>query len=143
MNEVTFRGWHLAYDAEATACAYAAARPVGPERCGCTDCLNFIAARDTVYPPDLRQLAITVGVVPLTETEIYVMGPPDTAVPTTRLYGGFFHFIGSIIKDPGGPAEQIYFLPLRHLLPESFGPASVVQAEFNLLVPWLLPDPPA
>ena len=141
MNEVVFRGWRLAYDADATARAYAQARPVGPERCACPDCLNFIAARAAVYPPDLKLLAATVGVSPLTETEIYVMGPTQPFNATTRLYGGFFHFVGSILAYPGGPADQVYFLAQRHLLPESFGSAPVVQAEFNLQVPWVLATP--
>jgi hypothetical protein len=143
VNEVVFRGWHLAYDADATARAYASARPVGPEACGCADCLNFIAARDASYPADLKQLAATVGVAPLTESEIYVMGVSQRFNPTTRLYGGWFHFVGSILKDPGGPADQVYFLAQRHLLPASFGSAPVVQAEFNLQVPWVLAGLPA
>jgi hypothetical protein len=142
MKEVVFRGWQLAYDAEATSRAYALARPVGPERCGCRECRNFVAARSRAYPADLQQLATTVGVSPLTETEVYEFGAVEAAGPNLRLYGGFFHFAGSIIKDPGSLAEQVYFLSQRHLLPESFGSAPVVQVEFQFHVPWLLAEPP-
>ncbi len=74
MRELVFRGWTLRYDAEATAAAYAAARPVGSEACGCLYCRNFIAARELAYPAELKSFAETVGVSPLTESEIWEHG---------------------------------------------------------------------
>ncbi len=142
MNETVFRGWRLAFDSAATARAYEAARPVGPELCGCKGCRNFIVARERAYPEDLKAFAATVGIQPLTETEVIHVGPVSAASQAVHLYGGFFHFVGHILMDPGGPAEEVYFMALRHLLPESFGSAPVVQAEFHLHAPWLLDEPP-
>ena len=142
MKEVVFRGWCLAYDSEATERAYALARPVGPELCGCRDCRNFVAAREVAYPADLKDLAALVGVSPLTETEICELGPATGDCTTPRIYAGFFHFVGSILDDPSQESEQVYFLSQRNLLPESFGSAPVVEVKFVLEVPWLLSEPP-
>jgi hypothetical protein len=141
MERIQFRRWVLEYDAVATSAAYAAARPIGPEQCGCLYCLNFIAARDNAYPSELRDLANTVGVIPLTETETY-NGPLEMHDPTLRLAGGFFHFVGRIVHDPGVADEDIYFLPERSLLAESFGDQPVVQVEFSFAVPWVVEESP-
>ena len=142
MRELVFRGWTLRYDAEATAAAYAAARPVGPEACGCLYCRNFIAARELAYPAELKSLAETVGVSPLTESETWEHGATVPERPELRLYGGFFHFVGEIVHDAGEAVEDILFLNSRSLLPPSFGDAPVVQAEFTLNVPWVIGEPP-
>ena len=142
IEQIHFRGWILEVDAAATSAAYEAARPVGPEACGCRDCRNFIAARDVAYPPDLKELATRVGVVPLTETETWEHGPVDPAHPLVRLYGGFFHFVGRIIHDPGTSDSDVYFMEQRSLLPDTFGPQAVVQVEFSFSAPWLLEEPP-
>jgi hypothetical protein len=142
MNELLFHGWLLRYDPVATANAYAAARPVGPERCLCRDCRNFIVARQQAYPSELKLLAATLGISPLTETEIFEIGPVDPQESNLRLFGGFFHFVGEIVHDSGEPVENIYFLNQRSLLPRSFGGAPVVQVEFSFSVPWLLEERP-
>jgi hypothetical protein len=142
IEKIHFRGWILEVDAAATSAAYAAARPVGPEACGCRECRNFIAARHAAYPAELKELAARLGVVPLTETETYENGPLESAQPLIRLYGGFFHFVGRIVRDPGTGDSDIYFLPERSLLPDAFGAKPVVQVEFSFPVPWVLEEPP-
>lgn len=124
---LVFHGWVVRYDAQATADAYEAARPVGPEACGCSYCRNFIAAREQAYPAELKWLAETVGVCPLTESEIWEHGATIPDKPELRLYGGFFHFVGEIVHDGGERVENVLFLNERSLLPESFGSAPVVQ----------------
>ena len=142
MERLSFRQWVLEYDAAATIAAYAAARPIGPEQCGCLYCRNFVAARDHAYPSELRDLANTVGVIPLTETETWDNGPLEMHDPTRRLAGGFFHFVGRIVCDPGVADEDVYFLSERSLLPASFGEQPVVQVEFSFAVPWLVEESP-
>ena len=142
MHELVFHGWTLRYDAQATADAYAAARPVGPEACGCLYCRNFIAAREQAYPPELKWLAETVGVSPLTESEIWEHGATVSERPELRMYGGFFHFVGEIVHDGGEMVEDILFLNSRSLLPRAFGDSSVVHVEFTMNVPWVIGEPP-
>jgi hypothetical protein len=142
MRELVFRGWTFRYDAEATAAAYAAARPVGPEACGCLYCRNFIAAREQAYPAEVKSLAETVGISPLTESEIWEHGATVPERAGLRLYGGFFHFVGEIVHDASEAVEDIFFLKARSLLPRSFGDAPVVQAEFTMNVPWVIDEPP-
>jgi hypothetical protein len=142
MDGTVFRGWRLAYDAPATAKAYAATRPIGPESCGCSYCRNFIQARSQIYPNDLRLLAGIVGIMPLTETEVWEYCAVSEERPTLRLYGGFFHFVGNVVANPDVQSEEVRFSARRDLLPESFGSSPVVQVEFTLEVPWLLTDEP-
>jgi hypothetical protein len=142
LEQIDFRGWILEVDAAATSAAYAAAGPVGPEACRCRDCRNFIAARDAAYPAELKELATRLGVVPLTETEIWEYGPFDSEQPLVRLYGGFFHFVGRILRDPGTGDFDVHFRPDRSLLPDAFGAQPVVQVGFSFPVPWMLEEPP-
>ncbi|PYX02067.1 MAG: hypothetical protein DMG85_22185 [Acidobacteria bacterium] len=46
------------YDAEQTRNAYSSMKSSYAERCGCSYCRNFAAQRSTVYPENLRLLAI-------------------------------------------------------------------------------------
>ncbi len=50
MKRVIFRRWTVAVDVEATTKAYAGIERGDAERCGCTPCVNFVAAREQVYP---------------------------------------------------------------------------------------------
>jgi hypothetical protein len=142
MQVMVFHGWTLRYDAPATADAYAASRPVGPEACGCLYCRNFIAAREHAYPSELKWLAETVGVSPLTESEIWEHGATASEQPEARMYGGFFHFVGEIVHDAGETIDGVLFLNSRSLLPRGFGDSPVVQVEFTMNVPWVMREPP-
>jgi len=104
--------------------------------------LQFIAAREQAYPAELKSLAETVGVSPLTESEIWEHGATVPERPGLRLYGGFFHFVGEVVPDAGEGVEDILFLNSRSLLPRSFGDAPVVQAEFTMNVPWVIGETP-
>lgn len=135
-------GWVVEFDAEATRRAYAAARPIGPEACGCAHCRNFILARQRAYPPELAAFASAVGIEPLTETETYDTGLPAAGESGSRVAGGFFHFVGRVLHDPATADESFWMFAGRDLLPGSFGTLPVVQVEFQFAVPWLLAEAP-
>ena len=44
----------ISCDYEGTVRVYSQIDIGGPEECGCDDCLNFVAARDTVYPEEFH-----------------------------------------------------------------------------------------
>jgi hypothetical protein len=95
-NVIEIGRWKIASDAESPRKAYAATLMGGPEECGCRPCLNFAAQRDETYPPDVMQLFEQLGIAPNRETEIYHMARLESG---KHLYGGWFHFVGSIISS--------------------------------------------
>ena len=103
MQSIHFGRWQLSCDPESTRKAYAAAPIGGPEECGCQPCLNFVAARDQICEPDVRAVLEKLGFSHNREVEIYHMARLETG---RHLYGGWFHFVGSIISGADA-AEKI------------------------------------
>jgi hypothetical protein len=144
--------WEINYDSEATRNAYARVLAGGPEECGCEHCLNFVAARMQVYPPKALELLERLGISPNREVEIYYMAPLPSG---SHLYGGWFHFIGSILSgaDAARQVAENIWQPDLELAGENFslgfssrlalvrGPfagSPLVQLEFTANVPWVL-----
>jgi hypothetical protein len=65
--------------------------------------------------------------------------------PGVHLYGGWFHFVGTILKEPFGPATleefTIDFIPNNALAAKVFENQLLVQIEFTVKLPWVLPEP--
>ena len=120
-----------------------------PESCGCRDCLDFAAARNRIYPAEVLTLFNQLGIDPRHESEIWHLG---RLKPGLHLYGGFFHFLGTIESEGGACGSfdmeqsdnvpfRLYFVNRRDLLPEPFTDLPVVQLELIAHVPWVLDDP--
>jgi hypothetical protein len=124
----------------------------GPEECGCEPCLNFVAARDQIYGPDVRALLEKLGVSRNREVEIHHMARLKSG---KHLYGGWFHFVGSIVSGADAAekvAENIWrpnlentsedfslgFSSRLELVREPFVRLPLVQLEFTTNVPWVL-----
>jgi hypothetical protein len=142
--------WVLRYDPEATRQCCAAISSAAPQSCGCVPCLNFVAARDLVYPAEVRNLLQQLGVTPLREAEVYHLARLDSGL---HLYGGFLHFVGSIEAGedalaPSGAIDlervnddfSIGFSARTALVSPSFSRSPVVQMEFSAQVPWVLSE---
>jgi hypothetical protein len=144
MYETKFRGHRIQYDPVATAQAFMSAKSIGPESCTCIWCRNFIVVRDRAYTEDLRRLALTVGNVPIREVEVWEAGPGKEE--GTRLYGGWFHFVGEIDRDQEwNEQESLWSMSLssaNSMLPESFKGHPVVQVDFTCEAPWVLDEEP-
>jgi hypothetical protein len=153
MESVRFGGWQLSCDPESTRKAYAAVQTGGPEECGCKPCLNFIAARYQIYDPDVLALLGRLGISPNREVEIYHMARLESG---RHLYGGWFHFVGSIVSgddaaekvseniwrpnlEENGEYFSLGFSSKRELVREPFAGLPLVQLEFIAKVPWVLP----
>ena len=152
MESIHFGRWQLSCDPESTRKAYAAVRSGGPEECGCEPCLNFVAARDQIYGPDVLALLEKLGVSPNREVEIYHMARLESG---RHLYGGWFHLVGSIVSGADA-AEKISentwrpnleesseyfslgFSSRLELVREPFAGLPLVQLEFTAKVPWVL-----
>ena len=152
MDRIEIAGWLLECDPDATRRALTEVPAGAPEACGCLHCRNFAAARDDVYGPDLRILLTQLGVPADREAEVYDCGPAERF--GYRRAGGWFHFVGRIVRDPLideapparpfvllGPELQVYFVAGGALVPDALAGHSVVQLEFETEVPWVLAEP--
>ena len=152
MESIRFGRWELSCDPESTRKAYAALSIGGPEECGCDPCLNFAAARGEIYRPEILALLEKLGILPNREVEIYHMARLESG---RHLYGGWFHFVGSIISgadaakqvaenvwqpDLEGTSEyfSLGFSSRLELVREPFAGLPLVQLEFTAKVPWVL-----
>jgi hypothetical protein len=95
VQSVRFGRWEISSDAESTRKVYASISIGGPEECGCEPCLNFAAARAGIYPAEVLALFEKLGIAPNREVEIYHMARLSSG---KHLYGGWFHFVGSILS---------------------------------------------
>jgi hypothetical protein len=127
-------------DVAVTRKAYETILAGGVETCECTGCKNFLAQRDTVFPDEVLSLFNDLGVDYKRDTEIY-----HTALlePGLHLYGGWFHFVGTILNEPIGPATvhnfTIDFIANRDLAAKAFANHPLVQIEITAKLPWVLP----
>jgi hypothetical protein len=136
---VDFRGWTADVDVEATRSSYATAGLGAAQACDCAECRNFVVARDAglVYPSDVVDLLVSMGVDLTRESEVYLEGPIDDG----RLwYGGWFNVVGRLVDDSGESTEVapgFYLYPLAQgaLVTDAFGDASVFRVEFKAAVP--------
>jgi hypothetical protein len=117
---ITFDRWRFTCDREATQKAYAATLVGGPEECGCTYCLNFAEQRSAICPEAMLNLFAKIGIEPNQEAEVYQMVRLESG---RHLYGGWFHFIGSLLpgKDAvGKAAESLWASNLENVTEFSF-----------------------
>jgi len=129
-------------DVEATRKAYESIRVGGVEECECSGCGNFLAQRQSVFPEEVLSLFAALGVNYQRDAEIYHTARLESGL---HLYGGWFHFIGSIVKQPDGPAKinerfTVDFLVSRDLAAKAFDNQALVQIEIQAEIPWLLKE---
>ena len=152
MESINFGRWKLTCDPESTRKAYAVVPMGSPEECGCEPCLNFASARDQIYGHDIRTLLEKLGVSPNREVEIYHLGRLESG---RHLYGGWFHFVGSIVSGADAAKQvaentwqpdleetsenfSLGFSSQLELVREPFAGLPLVQLEFSAKVPWIL-----
>jgi hypothetical protein len=113
--------------------------------------LNFAAARFQAYPSQARALFEQLGIESSKEAETWRMCRDEKGL---HLYGGFFHFVGSIesgkdavvfVNQTGtfelekiNESFEYGFTSNVHLLPTSFEGNQVVQLEFQTRTTWVL-----
>jgi hypothetical protein len=141
MTQITYRNWIFDCDVESTREGYASITAGGVETCPCAECRNFLAQRNSVFPAEVLDLFNQLGVDYKRDAETYHMGRLE---PGVHLYGGWFHFVGMISKEPIGPATldnfTIDFIPNNDLAAKSFENQPLVQIEITVKLPWVLPE---
>jgi hypothetical protein len=151
-KSIQFGRWAISCDAEGTRSAYACVVTGSPEGCGCDPCLNFAAQRPDIYPIAVLALFEELGITTNREAEIYHMTRLESGRP---LYGGWFHFVGSILSGADAArqvAENIWkpdleaaseyfnlgFSSRGQLVRKPFEGLQLVQVEFTAQVPWVI-----
>jgi hypothetical protein len=128
----------------------------GAQKCGCSGCKNFEAVRPQLLEGPLGVVLTQLGISPPWEVEVYELG---RAASGLHLYGGWFHFVGTIdsgdsalrpIKEnPSG--KTLDFEPLSStlsvafhtdlsLVRPSFMGLQLVQLEIKAELPWVIDE---
>jgi len=135
LDQLTFKGWMVEFNRDATQSMYAK-NPIGAaEQCGCQECRNFIAARNRglVYTAEIVRLFHTLGIDIASEYEVYTTGKISS---DHREYGGWFDVVGRIIADAN---ESTEITDNFQLMPVT-GPAGLFRLEFQVNAPWIFMD---
>jgi hypothetical protein len=145
------------FDRAATQQAFSAIEKGAPERCGCSYCRNFVAAREQVYSPPVVALLEQLGIDRTKEAETWQY---CRIRPRVQQYGGFFHFCGSLVSG-GDEMIQIGASAWWHkidyaqiapgfeagissrpsLVEEPFKSKPILELCFTAEVPWLIAEP--
>jgi len=153
IRKVKFLGWELNVDYDLTNSTYSNPNTIGSlKSCNCDDCKNFINNINTLYPDEIKNLLITLGIdyhKPCETWRIYKDG-------NLHKYSGWFHFKGDftgedclIIID-----KEISELRLKSIT-ENFSIGfcyknsltlfqnrnDLVQIEFEVKIPWTIDSP--
>ena len=145
MTKVECGDWILDVDVNATRAAYTSIAQGDPESCGCAYCRNFMAARGSVYPAEVRGFYMQFGISVEREAETYEAGRLEDG---RHHYGGWHHFIGRIVEsaDRGleiAPDFSVSFLESKSCAEPAFlDVPDVVQIEFFTVLPWVLAERP-
>ena len=152
MSLVRFGRWTVRCDVGKTRAAYALTTGCA-EQCGCTICKNFVAARDSVYPAEVKRLFEELGIDIQRESEVV---HSHRIARGRHSYSGWFYLFGTIEsgRDARVPRGDLFALELeaagddfslgfsprapsvRAAAPFDSGP--IVQIDFAVIAPWVL-----
>ena len=147
MEEFSDRGWTISFDRVATRLAYGQIASGGADGCTCDLCRNWVLSRDTILPTAFKNLLDQLGIPLARDVEVWHCARLDSGLHS---YGGWYHFVGSIVSGEREGSPPLTFPPLavlfrsrRDLVAEPFANQSVVQLDFHCEVPWLSDVPEA
>lgn len=143
--------WNIRVDPELTADIYGQTSMFA---CDCTDCANFRAAGERTFSLPFLHLLRQLGIDPLKPAELCHYGNSGEPMPTQ----GWFHFVGHLDggrdawkqtgdnthildSEPFLGMKSIGFTSRIEQAPETFSGYSLVQLEFETVVPWVTPVP--
>lgn len=95
ITKIKYRDWEFELDKELTISTYQKVISGGADSCECTVCKNYVAYRENVFPAEIRQLLIDLGIDYRKEVEIISY---DDLADGLYLIEGWFHFKGRILS---------------------------------------------
>src|SRR5262245_37940633 len=87
-------GGQFAVDRQATVEAYSRIAIPGPEECACLYCRNWVAGREKLLSPGVREMLFQFGVPPNGEIEVWRV----PGVQKAHGYGGWYTVVGEILQ---------------------------------------------
>lgn len=149
---IWFRDWEFEIYKEVTQAAYRDRQRGAADACRCSNCENFARQRVKVYPYEIRELLLALGIDWTKEVGVYAFNDPDNG---NYLYTGWFQFAGRILHgetrfsslEDGGLLYNL--TPITKKFKICFFNSTgcigfsetvpTVQLEFEVSLPWLLP----
>ena len=144
-----YRNWEFESANELTMVFYEEQENGSAEKCGCDNCKNFASSRNQIYPEEVRQLFIDLGIDFKKELEVTHFALMPNGL---HFYEGCFYFNGKIIngKDclapvvPKGWVNEL--IEINEHFKIGFSENSelttrkenFVQVVFSTNIPWIL-----
>lgn len=145
-----YKDWSLRADKTFNLDTYTKIEKSSSEVCNCKECRNFFVQKKSIYPTEIKELFIILGIDIFKEPEISHFADLENGL---HFYSGWFHFKGSFtgfdctktIENGGYTTELIqvnknFSIGFRNANSLSFFKESkgVVQVEFSCTIPWLI-----
>jgi hypothetical protein len=148
VTTVSYQDWSAEVERDANIAAYANIQASGSDACGCQDCRNFVALRDSgmLYPPDVLALLDSLGVDPNLEAESWSVGPVIEGHPDLHFYSWWFNVIGTMCAGELTASREVdvdlHVYPVEGgaLADPGFGEATLFRLEFYAGLPWVLDE---
>lgn len=148
---VNYRGWVFEVDRELTEQTYRKVSASGADTCPCSDCKNYVAYRDKVFPEEIKKLLADLGIDYQKEVEVTSY---ETLPNGLHHIGGWFHFKGRVLKGkdyrvplPGG-GHTFDLTKVSDNFSIGFAESSdltyfedrsgLVHVEFDTNIPWVI-----
>jgi hypothetical protein len=144
--------WHIDHDTPATQSCYG--KMSAGVKCDCHQCRNFNAAVDRCFPQDFENLLDQLGIDRSKPIELCHWYREPSGLYVT---GGWYHLVGTIVSGDDTiswenntghyhyekleSGIEFGFTRELALVNDAFAEMSVIQLEFQTLVPWLLNEP--
>ena len=133
--------WKVEVDLDRTRTIYSSLKSTGAESCSCSDCRNYVAAREEAFPLAVRDVLSSLGIDWRKDVEVF-------NIDAHNLYNPWFHFVGAILDPLIGPNDHRYvelsattkisLNPKRDLANPAFGDVPLAQVEAIFPLPWVL-----
>ena len=152
MMTIKYRDWELVVDKELTQETYKKVEIGGAENCTCSSCKNFVNNRENIYPQEIKELLINLGIDYRKESEVWHYCKDELG---RHCYNGWFHFKGHF-KGKSLSAATLDRTTTGHLTPitETFSlgflydsllsffenKENLVQVEFEAKTTWTIDE---
>lgn len=151
MEVVQFKNWKFEVDKTLTLETYTGVTNSGSTSCGCNDCKNYIANRESVFPEEVKDLFLNLGIDYNKEVEIC-----SWQILPNGLHhiAGWFHFKGKIIEGKNRKKDiekSGFYIGLTEIGNDfSIGfceqssltffkdKSELIQVEFEAHIPWVI-----
>ncbi len=150
MKIIKFKNWELTADKKLTKSTYEKVEKGSADSCICNECKNYSNYRKNVFPEEIKNLFLEIGIDYRKESEVTRYCKQKDGL---HFYGGWFHFKGDFIgKNCEIPLGESGFTFDLTKIAENFSIGfrfsnalsffedknNLVQIEFETQIPWTI-----